>query len=179
MSRVIALVVAGLMVGGCRPDLTREADAAQSMLPVLDNIEARLSKMDTLVLKEMAERIRFQCQRVRADSLQLHDGLLFELTEFCEIPERINLLISRKRMLDAERSVTEQQLHDLQSDLSQGRANKDSAFAFIDVEFLYVEHLSELTSELETGIAQSMQRDSMFRSTMDSLMMVTTAKFVQ
>lgn len=179
--RILPLSLAALLLSvmlGCRPDLTRETAAVESMFPVLDNIDARLAQIDTIAPIELAERLRFQCGRVQPDSL-FPSVLTDRLSEVCALPEMVTDILARKQQLTDETSTTRQQLRDLQTDLSRGIANKDSLSTFIENEFLYVEHLSELSDELEESIARCIQIDCNFRPTLDSLMTVTTAKFVE
>jgi len=182
MSRLLAMVASALfavcVLAGCRPDLSRETAAVESMFPVLDNIDARLAQLDTIAPMELAERLRFQCGRVQPDSL-FPSVLTDRLSEVCTLPEMVTDILTRKHQLATETKVTRQQLRDLHTDLSRGIANKDSVSAFIETEFLYVEHLSELSDELEDALNACIQLDLEFQPTMDSLMTVTTAKFVE
>lgn len=182
MSRLLAMVASALfavcVLAGCRPDLGRETAAVESMFPVLVNIDARLAQLDTIAPMELAERLRFQCGRVQPDSL-FPEILSVKLSEVCALPETVTDILTRKQQLTAETSITRQQLRDLHTDLSRGIANKDSISAFIETEFLYVEHLSELSDELEYAINACIQLDLEFQPTMDSLMTVSTAKFVE
>lgn len=167
-------------ITGCRPDFTQEIAAVESMVPVLDALEQRLTAMDTAAVHEVAERISFQCDRIlpAMDSLEEQIYPMW-LTSTCDIPERIAFSLGQKRVLAQELDHTRKQLNDLMVDLRERRANKDSVSAFIEVEFQYVQHLGELLEELEGRLEQFTQMETEVRSGMDSLMTITTAKFVE
>jgi hypothetical protein len=167
-------------ITGCRPDFTQEIAAVESMVPVLDALEQRLTAMDTTAVHEVAERISFQCDRIlpAMDSLEEQIYPMW-LTSTCDIPERIAFSLGQKRVLAQELDHTRKQLNDLMVDLRERRANKDSVSAFIEVEFQYVQHLGELLEELEGRLEQFTQMETEVRSGMDSLMTITTAKFVE
>jgi hypothetical protein len=167
-------------ITGCRPDFTQEIAAVESMVPVLDALEQRLTAMDTTAVHEVAERISFQCDRIlpAMDSLEKQIYPMW-LTSTCDIPERIAFSLGQKRVLAQELDHTRKQLNDLMVDLRERRANKDSVSAFIEVEFQYVQHLGELLEELEGRLEQFTQIEPEVRSDMDSLMTITTAKFVE
>lgn len=165
---------------GCRPDFTQEMAAVESMVPVLDGLDGRLAELDTAAALEVSERLAFQCERIlpalEADPL---DSVPQWIPRTCAIPEQIVETLGRRRLLVKELGNTRQQLNSLLLDMRERRANKDSVSAFIDVEFQYVEHLSELLEELEARIPQFVKAESEVRSSMDSLMTLTTAKFVE
>lgn len=163
---------------GCRPDLARETAAVESMFPVLGNILMRLSQTDTIAPNEVTERLRLQCGRIRPDSIT-DSVLAADMGEVCLLPDRISQLLERRRKLIAEARNTEKQLRDLHTDLTLGIADRDSAAAFIETEFLYVEHLGELGDELEEAIARCIILDRRNRPAMDSLMTVATEAFVK
>jgi hypothetical protein len=133
-----------------------------------------------LKVHEVAERISFQCDRIlpAMDSLEEQIYPMW-LTSTCDIPERIAFSLWQKRVLAAELGHTRKQLNDLMMDLRERRANKDSVSAFIEVEFQYVQHLGEASEELEGRFQQLTQIEPAVRSGMDSLMTITTAKFVE
>jgi hypothetical protein len=167
-------------ITGCRPDFTQEIAAVESMVPVLDALEQRLMAMDTTAANQVAERLSFQCDRIlpAMDSLEEQIYPMW-LTSTCDIPERIAFSLGQKRVLAQELDHTRKQLNDLMVDLRERRANKDSVSAFIEVEFQYVQHLGELLEELEGRLEQFTQMETEVRSGMDSLMTITTAKFVE
>jgi hypothetical protein len=167
-------------ITGCRPDFTQEIAAVESMVPVLDALEQRLTDLDTTAATQVAERLSFQCDRIlpAMDSLEV-DSFPIWLSGTCDIPVQISASLGRRRVLAQELDHTRKQLNDLMVDLRERRANKDSVSAFIEVEFQYVQHLGEALEELEGRFQQLTQIEPEVRSGMDSLMTITTAKFVE
>lgn len=176
-SSLAALLLTAML--GCRPDLTRETAAVESLLPVIDNVMQRISLMDTVLPLELAERVRFQCGRISGDSLILEGQLAVSYSKHCSLADRAGQLLAHRSELMDEATRTRTQLNDLHTDLVNRVANKDSTSTFIEVEFLYVEHLGELADELQSHLDDLLLRESDFRPVMDSLMTVTTAKFVE
>lgn len=176
-SPLAALLLTAML--GCRPDLTRETAAVESLVPVIDNVSQRIARIDTVAAQELAERISFQCSRIAADSLLLGESLGASFSVHCGLPDRVRQLLDHRNELAAEAIRTKSQLHDLRTDLTNRIANKDSVSAFIEVEFLYVEHLGEMADELEARLEELFRIGEAFRPKMDSLMTVTTAKFVE
>lgn len=176
-SPLAALLLTAML--GCRPDLSRETAAVESLLPVIDNVSQRIARIDTVAAHELAERISFQCARIAADSLLLDESLAPSFSVHCGLPDRVRQLLNHRNELAAEAVRTRLQLYDLRTDLNNRVSNKDSVSAFIEVEFLYVEHLGEMADELEARLDEVIRSGEAFRPAMDSLMTVTTAKFVE
>lgn len=174
----LVMMVLLMAVLGCRPDLSREKAAVESLMPIIDNVMERLARMDTATAQKMAEQLRFQCERMQQDSMAVN-GHSDHLDIVCQLPEKFDLLIERRRELVQESQNTLHQLRLLHSDLNNMVANKDSAAAFIETEFLFVEHLGELTEEVEDEIEKCLESAELNRPFMDSLMTVVTAKFVE
>ncbi|MCF8258572.1 MAG: hypothetical protein K9J06_13530 [Flavobacteriales bacterium] len=167
-------------LSGCRPDFAQEMKAVQSMTSVLDGLDMRINDLDTVAAHEAIERLHFQCARILPllDSLAQDSTNLTPVTS-CDLPDRLTEAMTRRNILAQELKHTRQQLLDLHSDLREGRANKDSVSAFIEVEFLYVEHLGELLDDLSDQVSSYIHQETAARPIMDSLMTVTTAKFVE
>jgi hypothetical protein len=165
---------------GCRPDYSHEIAAVHSMSEVLKGLNERVAKMDTVQLNEAAERLRFQCGRITPlqDSISKYDAENMPETS-CHLQDQVADVLGKRGLLAAELVRTSNQLTDLLADLREGRANKDSISAFIEVEFLYVEHLSDMTGDLDNKMMEIVRIEKARRPTMDSLMTVTTAKFVE
>lgn len=173
------VMLLGTALLGCRPDLTHELAAVESLFPVIEKVEKQISEIDTSVIYELAERVDFQCIRIKEDSIAMDEALAVSFDQHCGLSEIARQLLHRRKALEAEVLNTRFQLQGLRSDLVNRVAIKDSVSAFIEVEFLYVEHLGELIQELEAGMQMILMNESAFSPALDSLMMVTTAKFVE
>jgi hypothetical protein len=82
--------------------------------------------------------------------------------------------MQRTTVLSSELRKTRKQLTDLRADLQHHRVKEDVVATFIEIEFLYVESLSELMDELEEQFEGDEERYSDYRFSMDSLLNITS-----
>lgn len=149
---IIVLVIA-ISIIGCKPDITAELNATNSLTAVLNNVESTASEVDTRLIREYSKDIRQKCSKIQnemTDTVNLEQAQ--SLVNFCALEQHLQSCIERKELIDEEVLRTRNQLYNLKTDLIEGRANKDSAKTYIEQEFLFVESLHEGTEQLITEL---------------------------
>ena len=145
---IIALIFLTTLIS-CRPDFTAELNATESLMSVLSNVESTSNDVDARLIRQYAKDIDQKCQKIQnetTDTVNLEDAQ--SLVDFCGLEKHLQSCLSRKEMIDAELVRTRNQLFNLQSDLKEYRADKDSVNTHIEQEFLFVESLQEGADQL-------------------------------
>ena len=148
LSALIFLMLA-IAVVGCRPDYTKESQAVERMLSVLERTEQVSATIDPRLVQQYSKDVAEKCERIQAelaDTLALADAEL--LVKFCGLRSHLEDCLTRKEAIDNEVVQTRKQLFNLNLDLKNGTAAKDSVATFIESEFLFVESLDEGTEQL-------------------------------
>lgn len=143
------VVVFVLALSGCRTDFTEEQNAAESLLGVLNKVENASGQVDARLIRQYVKDVAEKCQKIQnelTDTIELEQAQ--QLVNFCALQEHFLSCLERKELIDAELLQTRNQLHDLNMDLKERRANKDSANVYIEQEFLFVESLNEGTTQV-------------------------------
>ena len=138
------------LLTGCRADFTEETAAVESMLRVLDAVDARVAALDTVAVQEKVEQVGFECDQLRLSYLDTSQtDFRVRLDSLCGYSVQARQTMQRTTVLSSELRNTRKQLTDLRADLQHHRVKEDVVATFIEIEFLYVESLSELMDELE------------------------------
>jgi len=143
------VVFFALALTSCRTDFTAEQNAAESLLGVLNSVEQSSNEVDARLIKQYVKDIAEKCQKIQnelTDTLELEQAQ--QLVNFCSLQEHLQSCLSRKELIDTQVIETRNQLFNLKTDLTERRANKDSAKVYIEQEFLFVESLSEGTEQV-------------------------------
>lgn len=159
------------LLQSCRPDFTEEIAAVDSMLSVLNAVDARVVLLDTTAINTHTEQVNFECSQLRLTYLDTSESdLQVRLDTLCAYSAMAQHTVERTRILVNELIKTRKQLTDLRADLHQGRAKKEAVATYIEVEFLYLESLSGLLDELEERFENNQIRLEQVRLELDSLM---------
>jgi len=149
---VLRAVIWGLLpigLSSCRPDLTEQQQAVQSLLNVVSRVEATSNNIEARHIRRYMKDVEQTCIALHD---QVHDTLDLEtareLMRFCILEQHLSDCLQRKEQIDAELYRTRNQLYDLRSDLKGGRVNKDSVNVYIEQEFLFVESLQERSEQV-------------------------------
>lgn len=177
-----AFLIAGTvwLLTGCRADFTEETAAVESMLRVLDAVDARVAALDTVAVQEKLEQVGFECDQFRLSYLDTSQAdFRVRLDSLCGYSVQARQTMQRTTVLSSELRNTRKQLTDLRADLQHHRVKEDVVATFIEIEFLYVESLSELMDELEEQFEGDEERYSDYRFSMDSLLNITSESAIE
>lgn len=143
------LMISTVVLSGCRVDFSAELNATESLLKVVEKVEASSGQIDARLVKQYVNDVLVKCESIQS---QLSDTLSLEqaevLVNFCSLDEHLTNCLGRKERIDEEILRTRSQLFNLKTDLIERRADKDSANHYIEQEFLFVESLNESTDQL-------------------------------
>ncbi len=176
----IALVLfasAMCFIMGCRADFTEETAAVNSMLGVLDGLESRISELDTTSVKKQAERVVYECENLRL--VYLDTTVQYQLDSICSYPLLVQKSMERARILTIELVKTKKQLTDLRTDMQERQVKEENVATFIEIEFLYVESLSELLDKIDVRFQNDKVKYETYRISMDSLMSTATVPTIE
>ncbi len=167
----IVFVGISILMVSCRPDFTDETQAVNSMVGVIDHVQNSSSEIDSRLVKQYIQDIKQKCAKIQnemTDTLELEQAQM--LVSFCALEGHLTSCIERKELVDVQVIETRNQLFNLQTDLMQQVADKDSANSFIESEFLYVESLSEGIQQITTELNGCFSTYSELKEEIDRLL---------
>ena len=178
-STIALLLIASAMsfVLGCRADFSEETAAVNSMLGVIEGLESRISKLDTASIKKQAERVVYECDNLRL--VYLDTTVQYQLDSICSYSLLVQKSMERVRILSNELATTKKQLTDLRTDMEERKVKEENVATFIEIEFLYVESLSELLDEIDVRFQNDKVKYETYRISMDSLMSTATVPTIE
>jgi hypothetical protein len=178
-STIALLLIASAMcfILACRADFSEETAAVNSMLGVIEGLESKISELDTASIKKQAERVVYECDNLRL--LYLDTTVQYQLDSICSYPLIVQKSMERVRILSNELATTKKQLTDLRTDMEERKVKEENVATFIEIEFLYVESLSELLDEIDVRFQNDKVKYEAYRISMDSLMSTAIVPIIE
>ena len=173
-SLLLGILVA---VASCRTDFIAEQNAAESLLGVLNNVEKSSNEVDARLIKQYVKDVAEKCQTIQnelTDTLELEQAQ--KLVNFCALQEHLQSCLYRKQLIDAEVIQTRNQIFNLQTDLKERRADKDSVNVYIEQEFLFVESLNEGAEQVVTELNACFETYDELKNEIDRLLIALPSK---